>query len=45
LRHGSNRPIDYVIFLSIWLLPRRRRRRLRNWMARRPAFRSLVQAR
>jgi glycosyltransferase involved in cell wall biosynthesis len=45
LRHGSNVPIDYVIFLAIWVLPRRRRRRLRNWMARRPAFRSLVESR
>jgi hypothetical protein len=45
LRHGSNMPIDYVIFLAIWLLPRRRRRRLRNWMARRPALRSLVESR
>jgi glycosyltransferase involved in cell wall biosynthesis len=45
LRYGSSMPIDYVIFLTIWLLPRRRRRRLRNWMAQRPAFRSLVQAR
>jgi glycosyltransferase involved in cell wall biosynthesis len=45
LRYGSNMPIDYVIFLAIWVLPRRRRRRLRNWMARRPAFRSLVQSR
>jgi glycosyltransferase involved in cell wall biosynthesis len=45
LRHGSNMPIDYAIFLAIWLLPRRRRRRLRNWMARRPAFRSLVPSR
>src|ERR1700678_2988270 len=42
-RYGSNMPIDYVIFLAIWLLPRRRRRRLRNWMAQRPAFRFLVQ--
>jgi glycosyltransferase involved in cell wall biosynthesis len=45
LRYGSNMPIDYVIFLAIWLLPRRRRRRLRNWMARRPVFRALVQLR
>jgi glycosyltransferase involved in cell wall biosynthesis len=45
LRHGSNMPIDYVIYLAIWLLPRRRRRRLRNWMAQRPMFRALVQPR
>jgi glycosyltransferase involved in cell wall biosynthesis len=45
LRYGSNLPIDYVIFLAIWLLPRRRRRRLRNWMAQRPALRSLVLSR
>jgi hypothetical protein len=38
-------PIDCVIFLAIWLLPRRRRRLLRNWMARRPAFRFLVESR
>jgi glycosyltransferase involved in cell wall biosynthesis len=44
LRHGSNRLIDYVIYLAIWLLPRPRRRRWRNWMAQHPAFRSLVQS-
>jgi glycosyltransferase involved in cell wall biosynthesis len=42
LRHGSSTPRDYAIFLAIWLLPRRTRRRLRDWMARRPAFRLLV---
>ena len=42
LRHGRSSPRDYAIFLVIWLLPRRPRRRLRNWMALRPAFRSLV---
>jgi glycosyltransferase involved in cell wall biosynthesis len=42
LRHGQSTPRDYAMFLAIWLLPRRRRRRLRDWMARRPAFRSLV---
>ena len=42
LRYGKNTPRDYAIFLAIWLLPRRRRRRLRDWMARRPALRSLV---
>jgi hypothetical protein len=44
LRHGSNTLRDYAIFLAIWLLPRRRRRRLRDWMARRPALRALVQS-
>ena len=39
---ASSTPRDYAIFLAIWLLPRRRRRRLRDWMARRPALRSLV---
>jgi glycosyltransferase involved in cell wall biosynthesis len=42
LRHGKNSPRDYAIYLGIWFLPRRRRRRLRDWMSRRPAFRSLV---
>jgi hypothetical protein len=42
LRHGNSTPRDYAIFLAIWLLPRRARRRLRDWMARRPAFHSLV---
>ena len=42
LRHGSNTLRDYAIFLAIWLLPRRRRRRLRDWMARRPMLRPLV---
>jgi glycosyltransferase involved in cell wall biosynthesis len=42
LRHGKSAPRDYAIFLAIWLLPRRRRRRLRDWMARRPVLRSLV---
>ncbi len=42
LRHGRSTPRDYAIFLAIWLLPRRRRRRLRDWAARRPAPRSLV---
>jgi glycosyltransferase involved in cell wall biosynthesis len=44
LRHGSNRSIDYVIYLAIWLLPRRRRRSWRNWMAQHPGFRALVQS-
>jgi glycosyltransferase involved in cell wall biosynthesis len=42
LRYGKNAPRDYAIFLAIWLLPRRRRRRLRDWMARGPALGSLV---
>jgi len=42
LLHGKNTPRDYAIYFAIWLLPRRRRRRLRDWMSRRPAFRSLV---
>jgi glycosyltransferase involved in cell wall biosynthesis len=42
LRYGKSAPRDYAIFLAIWLLPRRRRRRLRDWMARRPVLRSLV---
>jgi hypothetical protein len=42
LRYGKSAPRDYAIFLAMWLLPRRRRRRLRDWMARRPALRSLV---
>jgi glycosyltransferase involved in cell wall biosynthesis len=41
-RHGESTFRDYEIYVAIWLLPRRRRRRLRDWMARRPAFRSLV---
>jgi hypothetical protein len=45
LRHGRSTPRDYAIFLAIWLLPRRRRRRLRDWMARRPALHMLVHSR
>jgi hypothetical protein len=45
LRHGESAPRDFAIFLAIWLLPRRRRRRLRDWMAGRPALRSLVYSR
>jgi GT2 family glycosyltransferase len=41
LRHGAATPRDYAIFLAMWLLPRRRRRRLRDWMARRSALNSL----
>jgi glycosyltransferase involved in cell wall biosynthesis len=44
-RYGRSTPRDYAIFLAMWLLPRRRRRRLRDWMARRPALRPLVHAR
>ena len=42
LHHGKSTPRDYAIFLAIWLLPRRRRRRLRDWVAQRPALRALV---
>jgi glycosyltransferase involved in cell wall biosynthesis len=45
LRHGKSMPRDYAIFLAIWLLPRHRRRRLRDWMSRRPALHSLVPSR
>ena len=44
LRYGKSTPRDYAIFLAMWLLPRRRRRRLRDWMARRPQLRALVQS-
>jgi glycosyltransferase involved in cell wall biosynthesis len=44
LRHGKSNPRDYAIFLAMWLLPRRRRRRLRDWVARRPGLRPLVQS-
>ena len=42
LLHGKSAPRDYAIFLAIWFLPRRRRRRLRDWMASMPALRSSV---
>jgi len=42
LRHGKSTPRDYAIFLAIWFLPRRRRRRLRDWAAQRTALRALV---
>jgi glycosyltransferase involved in cell wall biosynthesis len=42
LRHGKTTPRDYAIFLAMWLLPRRRRRRLRDWIALRPVLCSLV---
>jgi glycosyltransferase involved in cell wall biosynthesis len=45
LRHGRGAPRDYAIFLAIWLLPRRPRRRLRNWIAVHPVLRGLVHAR
>ena len=45
LRHGKSTLRDYAIFLAMWLLPRRRRRRLRDWMARRHVLRPLVQSR
>jgi glycosyltransferase involved in cell wall biosynthesis len=41
LRHGRNTLRGYAIFLAIWLLPRRRRRRLRDWASRRPALSSV----
>ena len=34
LRHGSSTPRDYAIYLAIWLLPRHRRRGLRDWIGR-----------
>ena len=42
LRHGKSTPRDFAIYLAIWLLPRRRRRNLRDWMARRPALHARV---
>jgi hypothetical protein len=42
LRYGKTTPRDYAIFLAMWLLPRRRRRRLRDWMAGFPSLRSRV---
>jgi glycosyltransferase involved in cell wall biosynthesis len=44
LRYGKSTLRDYAIFLAIWLLPRRRRRRLRDWATRRPGLRSLADA-
>lgn len=44
LRHGKSTLRDYAIFLAIWFLPRRRRRRLRDWVAQRPALRALVRS-
>lgn len=45
LRHGRGSLRDYAIFLAMWVLPRRRRRYLRDWIARRPALRPLVHSR
>jgi glycosyltransferase involved in cell wall biosynthesis len=45
LRHGESTTRDYAIYLAMWLLPRRNRRRLRDWMAQRPALRTLVHSR
>jgi glycosyltransferase involved in cell wall biosynthesis len=45
LRHGKSTLRDYAIFLAMFVLPRRRRRRLRDWMARRPALGALVHSR
>jgi glycosyltransferase involved in cell wall biosynthesis len=42
LRYGRNSARGYVIFLAIWLLPRRRRRRLRDLIAATPILRSQV---
>jgi glycosyltransferase involved in cell wall biosynthesis len=44
LRYGKSSVRDYLIFLAMWFLPRRRRRCLRDWMARRPALRAFVQS-
>lgn len=45
LRYGKSSPRDYVIYLAMWLLPRRRRRRLRDWIAQQPMLRPLVHSR
>lgn len=45
LCHGRSSLRDYAIFLAMWLLPRRRRRNLRDWIARQPALRPLVHSR
>jgi hypothetical protein len=42
LFYGKCTPRGYAIFLAIWLLPRRRRRLLRNWMAHQPMLRLMV---
>ncbi len=45
VRHGKSSARDYAIFLAMWVLPRQRRRRLRDWMAHQPLLRSLVHSR
>jgi glycosyltransferase involved in cell wall biosynthesis len=45
MRHGRSAPRDYAIFLAMWLLPRRRRRMLRDWIAKRPMLGPLVHSR
>ena len=43
-RYGQSTGCDYAIFLAMWLLPRRRRRRLRNVLAGRGILGSLLGA-
>jgi glycosyltransferase involved in cell wall biosynthesis len=45
VRHGQATVRDYLIFMAMWLLPRRRRRSLRDWIARQPGLRPLVHTR
>jgi glycosyltransferase involved in cell wall biosynthesis len=45
LLHGSSTSRDYAIFFAMWLLPRHRRRQLRNWITRTPSLSSLVLSR
>jgi glycosyltransferase involved in cell wall biosynthesis len=45
LRYGKGTPRDYAVFLAIWLLPRRPRRRLRDWVALHPVLHGLVHSR
>lgn len=45
LRYGKSSLRDYAIFVAMWVLPRRRRHYLRDWIARRPALRPLVHSR
>jgi glycosyltransferase involved in cell wall biosynthesis len=45
LHHGRSTVRDYAIFFAMWLLPRRRRRWLRDWLTRRPILGSLVLSR
>jgi len=42
LRFGSSTFRDLAIFAAMWLLPRSRRRQLRDWMTRKPILNSLV---